>query len=270
MVENGNGLKRYWQDMPSSAFGSLPDETVAVLPIGAVEQHGPHLPLSVDSCINQSLLERALAEAPADLPVTALPLQAIGKSNEHLAFPGTLSLSTETLIGLLMDIGDSIARAGVRRLILLNSHGGQPQILDVVARELRIRHSMLVVNAAWYSMGMPKGLFSEEECRHGIHGGEIETSLMLHLRPDLVDMSKAEDFRSLGAEMEEEFRLLTPEGKFGFGWQAQDLNPSGACGNAAAADAERGRQIADHAVIRFHELVREVARFPLDRLRNPS
>jgi creatinine amidohydrolase len=268
MVDGGNGLKRYWHEMPSSAFASLPADTVAVLPIGAIEQHGPHLPVYVDSCINQALLDRALAEAPADLPVTALPLQAIGKSNEHLAFPGTLSLSAETLIHLLTEIGDSVARAGICRLILFNSHGGQPQILDVVARELRIRHSMLVVNAAWYSLGMPEGLFSPEECRHGIHGGEVETSLMLHLRPDLVDMSKAENFPPLSAEMEAEYDLLAPEGKCGFGWQAQDLHPSGACGNAAAADAERGRLLADHVVGRFHALVREVARFPLERLRN--
>lgn len=267
VVDGVNGLKRYWQDMPSSAFAALAKETVAVLPIGAVEQHGPHLPLSVDSCINQGLLDRALAEAPTNLPVTALPLQAIGKSNEHLAFPGTLSLSAETLIHLLTDIGDSVARAGVRRLILLNSHGGQPQILDIVARELRVRHGMLVVNAAWYAMGSPEGLFSAEECLHGIHGGEIETSLMLHLRPDLVVMGKAANFRSLSEDMEGEFEMLAPEGKFGFGWQAQDLNPAGACGNAAAADAERGRKLADHVIDRFHALVREVARFPLDYFR---
>ncbi len=266
MVDGRIGLKRYWQDMPSSAFGAVAKDLVAVLPIGAIEQHGPHLPLSVDSCINQALLDRALAEAPADMPVTALPLQAIGKSNEHLAFPGTLSLSVETLIGLLVDIGDCVAKAGVRRLILLNSHGGQPQILDVVARELRVRHNMLVVNAAWYAMGMPDGLFTAEECRHGIHGGEIETSLMLHLRPDLVDMRLAANFRSLGEEMEGEFDLLSPEGRFGFGWQAQDLNPSGACGNAAGADAERGRVLADHIVARFLDLVSEVMRFPLDRI----
>lgn len=265
VVEGENGLKRYWQDMPSSAFGAFAKDLVAVLPIGAVEQHGPHLPLSVDSCINQALLDRALAEAPANMPVTALPLQAIGKSNEHLAFPGTLSLSAETLINLLTDIGDCVARSGVRRLILLNSHGGQPQILDVVARELRIRHKMLVVNAAWYAMGMPDGLFSADECRHGIHGGEIETSLMLHLRPDLVDMERASNFRSLSEDMEGGFDLLSPEGKFGFGWQAQDLNPAGACGNAAAADAERGRRLADHVVSRFHALVGEVSRFPLER-----
>lgn len=267
MEKGGSPVKRYWHEMPTTAFADLPPETVAVLPIGAIEQHGPHLPVYVDSCINLGLLEMALAQAPAELPVTALPLQAIGKSNEHLAFPGTLSLSTGTLIAMLVEIGESVLRAGVRRLILLNSHGGQPQIMDVVARELRVRHGMLVVNAAWYAMGGPEGLFDAPECKHGIHGGEIETSLMLHLRPDLVDMAKAENFVPLSVTMEQQFRLLAPEAPFGFGWQAQDLNPAGVCGNAAAADAERGRLLAEHAVAQFIELVGEVSRFPLDWLR---
>jgi creatinine amidohydrolase len=197
-----------------------------------------------------------------------MPLQAIGKSNEHAAFPGTLSLSCETLVATLVELGESVHRAKIRRLILLNSHGGQPQIMDIVARELRIRHAMLVVNAAWFNMGMPAQLFSASECRHGIHGGEVETSLMLHLRPDLVDMTHARDFISLGQEMAADFKLLTTEGRFGFGWQAQDLNPRGVCGNAAAADAERGATLAQHLVRTFVDLVGEVARFPLDRLRS--
>jgi len=248
-------------------FESLPQETVAVLPVGAIEQHGPHLPVWVDSCINELLLDRALAAMPSTTRALALPLQAVGKSNEHSAFPGTLSLSCETLVKMLLELGESIHRAGIRRLILLNSHGGQPQVMDIVARELRIRYSMLVVNAAWFNMGLPDNLFSAEECRHGIHGGEVETSLMLHLRPDLVDMSRARKFASLGQEIEKDFELLTVEGRFGFGWQAQDLNPWGVCGNAAAADAERGARLAEHLVHTFVDLVGEVARFPLDRLR---
>lgn len=247
-------------------FARLPADTVAVLPIGAIEQHGPHLPVWVDSCINELLLERALAALPEHAPVLALPMQAVGKSNEHIAFGGTLSLSHETLIAMLLDLGDSVSRAGVRRLILLNSHGGQPQVMDIVARELRIRHGMLVVNAAWFGMGLPEGLFGADECRHGIHGGEIETSLMLHLRPDLVDMAQARDFVSLGREMEGDFKLLTIEGGIGFGWQAQDLNAWGVCGNAAAADAGRGAMLAKHLVEQFVQLAGEVARFPLERL----
>ena len=258
---------RYWRELSTALFDVMPPETVAVLPIGAIEQHGPHLPVWVDSCINELLLDRALAATPQCMPVLALPLQAVGKSNEHTAFAGTLSLSCETLSAVLVELGESVHRAGFRRLILLNSHGGQPQIMDIVARELRIRHAMLVVNAAWFDMGMPADLFSASECRHGIHGGEVETSLMLHLRPDLVDMARAREFISLGQEMAADFQLLTPEGRFGFGWQAQDLNPWGVCGNAAAADAMRGGQLAQHLVKTFVDLLGEVQRFPLDRLR---
>jgi creatinine amidohydrolase len=257
---------RYWRELSTAMFDVLRPETVAVLPIGAIEQHGPHLPVWVDSCINELLLDRALKATPEDLSVLAMPLQAVGKSNEHLAFSGTLSLSCETLLAMLVELGESVHRAKIRRLILLNSHGGQPQVMGIVARELRIRYDMLVVNAAWFDMGMPAELFSPGECRHGIHGGEVETSLMLHLRPDLVDMTRARNFMSLGQEMDANFKLLTTEGRFGFGWQAQDLNPCGVCGNAAAADAERGARLAQHLVRTFVDLVGEVARFPLDRL----
>ena len=257
---------RLWQDLPSSAFRDLPDNTVAILPIGAIEQHGPHLPVYVDSCINENLLKIALAETPADLSVLALPIQSVGKSDEHLAFPGTLTVSANVLTELLIELGRGVHRAGIRRLVLLNSHGGQPQILDIVARTLRIELGMFVVNAAWSKMGMPAGLFSPEECAHGIHGGEIETSLMLHLRPDLVDMSKAGKFVSWSETMLEDFDLLTPEGRFGFGWQIQDLNPDGACGDAGSADAERGRLLAEHAAKRFVALLGEVARYPVERI----
>lgn len=267
---NTSPMARYWHHLPSPAFDKLSSETVVILPIGAIEQHGPHLPVWVDSCINEMLLDRALAALPADAPVLALPLQAVGKSDEHSAFGGTLSLSAETLIAMLLELGESVHRAGVKRLILLNSHGGQPQILDLVARELRIRHAMLVVNAAWFGLGLPEGLFSAEECRHGIHGGEIETSLMLHLRPDLVDMTRARNFVSLSQEMAETFDLLTVEGAIGIGWQAQDLNSWGVCGNSAAADPDRGATVALYLVRRFVDLIGEVARFPLDRFHSST
>jgi creatinine amidohydrolase len=247
-------------------FRNLPHNTVAVLPVGAIEQHGPHLPVYVDSCINQHLLDRALDLAPADLPITALPIQSVGKSDEHISFPGTLTVSAPVLTELLIEIGRSVYRAGIRRLILLNSHGGQPQVMDIVARTLRVELGMFVVNVAWSKMGMPSGLFSVEECTHGIHGGEIETSLMLHFRPDLVDMTKARNFAAWSQAMLSDFKILTPEGKVGFGWQIEDLNPDGACGNAAAADAERGRMVADHAASRFVELAWEVARYPVERI----
>lgn len=265
MASKTSPTTRYWHHLPSAAFDDVSSETVAILPLGAIEQHGPHLPVWVDSCINEMLLDRALAALPADAQVLALPLQAVGKSDEHSAFGGTLSFSAETLIAMLLELGESVHRAGVERLILLNSHGGQPQILDIVARELRVRHAMLVVNAAWFGLGLPEGLFSAEECQHGIHGGEIETSLMLHLRPDLVDMTRAGNFVSLSQEMIGTFDLLSVEGAIGIGWQAQDLNSCGVCGNAAAADAGRGAEVAQYLVRRCVDLIGEVARFPLSR-----
>ncbi|HEY3886308.1 MAG TPA: creatininase family protein [Vicinamibacterales bacterium] len=260
-------LRRLWHEMTSADFAALDDEhVVAILPVAAIEQHGPHLPVFVDACINAELLARALDRAPANLPITALPMQAVGKSNEHGAFPGTLSLSADTLTRVCLEIGESVHRAGIRRLVLLNSHGGQPQIMDIVARELRVKHRMFVVNAAWQAFRAPAGLFSAEELQHGIHGGEVETSLMLHFRPDLVRMELAEDFVSWSREMTADFRLLTPEGRIGFGWQTQDLHPAGACGNAKAATAEKGRLVAEHAVKNALELLAEVARYPLERI----
>jgi creatinine amidohydrolase len=259
--------RRRWQDMTSADFTALDAErTVAILPIGAIEQHGPHLPVYVDSCINEALLTRVLQQAADDVPITALPMQAVGKSNEHLAFAGTLALSAQTLTQVCMELGESVGRASIRKLVLLNSHGGQPQIMDIVARELRVRFRMFVVNVAWQALLSASDLFDADELRHGIHGGEVETSLMLHLRPDLVNMELAEDFVSLSRSMAEEYRWLTPEGRIGFGWQTQDLHPAGACGNARAASAEKGAILAQRAVSNMIELLAEVVRYPLDRI----
>ena len=253
--------------MASREFRDLPGQTVAILPVAAIEQHGPHLPVYVDACINAGLLDLALDRAPRDLPVIALPMQAVGKSDEHIAYPGTLTLSAATLTAVLLELGASVARAGIRRLVLLNSHGGQPQILDIVARELRRTHEMFVVTVGWWAFGTPEGMFSPEERRFGIHGGDAETSMMLYLRPDLVRMERAENFVPWSAEMARTFRWLEPEGRIGFGWHTQDLHPAGAAGDASAATADKGRQVADRLVAGFVELLGEVSRYPLDRLR---
>jgi creatinine amidohydrolase len=236
---------------------------IAVLPVGAIEQHGPHLPVCVDACIGQGVVDAVLRILPADLPVTFLPMLPVGKSNEHLAFPGTLSLSAETLIRLWTEVGESVARAGIRKLVLLNSHGGQPQIMDIVARDLRVRLGMLVVTLNYWAVGRP-ALFPAEEQRHGIHGGSAETSLMLHLRPDLVREAERRNFVPATIAMEQRFRHLRAEGAgVGFGWQTQDLNPEGACGNALDADAARGAALLDAAARGIVELLREVDGFVL-------
>ena len=137
---------------------------IALLPVGAIEQHGPHLPVAVDACINQGIVARALELLPATLPVTVLPLMPVGKSDEHLAFPGTLTLSAETLARLWTEIGEAVARAGVRKLVLFNSHGGQPQVMEIVARDLRVRLGMLVVAYSWYAGGLPPACSPTTRC----------------------------------------------------------------------------------------------------------
>jgi creatinine amidohydrolase len=260
--------RRLWQEMTTEDFRTL-DATrvIAILPVAAIEQHGPHLPVEVDARINAGILGRTMEILPPELPVTVLPAMNVGKSNEHLAYPGTLSLSAETLIRLWTEIGESVARAGVRKLVLFNSHGGQPQVADIVARDLRVRLGMFVVTAASYSLGKPEGMFPEHELKHGIHGGTVETSLMLHLRPDLVKMDKAKNFEPISVAMEREYEMLSPEGKVGFGWQTQDLSPPGACGDASLADPRRGAQLLEFYAGRFVQLLREIDRFPLSNLK---
>jgi creatinine amidohydrolase len=243
--------RRHWQDLAWTDFAALPADAVAVLPVAAIEQHGPHLPLSVDATINAGILARALDLVPPDRCVLALPMQSVGLSVEHIRFPGTLTLSAETLIAVLTEIGRSVRRAGVRRLVFLNSHGGQPPRGD----------GLFAVNCHWGRLGLPASVTLDPvERRHGFHGGLVETSLMLHLRPDLVRMEHARDFRSAWIEQEERFSVLTPEGGVGFGWETQDLHPAGALGNAGAATAVAGSAILEHAAARLVQLWDEVRR----------
>lgn len=255
---------RYWQDLPWTEFRELPADTVAILPVAAVEQHGPHLPVSVDATINAGILARALEKLPAEMPVLALPMQPVGCSVEHIRYPGTLTSTPETLISLWTEIGESVARAGVRKLVILNSHGGQPQIVDIVCRRLRGRAGIFAVACMWARLGRsPEVAMSAEESKHGIHGGLIETSLMRRLRPDLVRMEKAENFRSAWIAHENEFTALVPEGAVGFGWETQDLHPAGALGDAASATADIGELVLDHGASRLAALIAEVHRFDI-------
>ena len=261
-------LRRHWVEMTTRDFQETDmSAAIAILPVAAIEQHGPHLPVEVDAAINRGVLSRALELTPADLPVTVLPAMPVGKSNEHISYPGTLTLSAETLIHLWTEIGESVARAGVRKMVLFNSHGGQPQIADIVARELRVRRSMFVVTCGTYALGRPPGLFPDSELKHGIHGGSVETSIMMHLCPDLVRREHLADFRPRSLDMEGEYEILTPEGRVGFGWETQDLSEPGACGNALDADADRGRQLVEYSARRFIKLLDEIHRYPLDAIK---
>jgi creatinine amidohydrolase len=261
--------KRQWADMMWEDF-RVGDAArwIAVLPIAAVEQHGPHLPLGVDGFINEGYLERALALLPPSLPITMLPLQWVGKSDEHLAFPGTLSLSPETAIRSWIEIGEGVFRAGVRKLVMINSHGGNSAVMEIVGRDLRVRLGMLAVTASWSRFGYPEGLFSESERTYGIHGGAIETALMRAIRPEAVREDKVADFKSEAAAMAREFKWLRADRPAGFGWMSQDLNEFGALGDARDGTREKGEAALDHGARAFLELLEDVDRFDLARLKD--
>lgn len=253
-----------WQDF--TAFD--PGRTVVVLPVAAIEQHGPHLPLGVDARINRGVLEAALGRVDPATPVLVLPALPVGKSDEHAAFPGTLTLSTETLSRVWFEIGQSVHRAGLRKLVIVNSHGGQGHVARIVAQDLRVRLGMLAVVASTYAFGEPPGLFPEEEARHGIHGGANETSLMLHLQPESVRQAHCTDFRAASIDQAARSRDLGFHGKANIAWATQDLHPSGACGNATLASAQAGAAIIEHVASRLATVLDEVSSYPLSALRD--
>lgn len=255
-------LPRHWTELSRADIESeaLAD-AVAVLPLAAIEQHGPHLPLGVDRFIMQAHLDAVTAAAPADLPMVVLPVQEVGASDEHLAFPGTLSLTPATALPAWTALGEGVARTACRRLILVSSHGGNTPVMELVAQALRVRFGMIAVTTSWQRLGPPPEL--DVDVPHDWHGGFAETSVMLACRPDLVRMDAAADFRSRGLEMEREFEVLRATRPAGFAWMAQDLHPSGALGDASRATAAAGHAIIAHATRRFLALVEDVRRFSL-------
>lgn len=254
----------WWGDFRTTEYASIdPEATIAVLPVAAIEQHGPHLPVSTDTTIMNGMLEMVIARLPTDLDIRILPVQSIGKSNEHVHAPGTLTLTPLAAIQSWADLGASVARAGVRKIIFVNSHGGNEEIMGIVTRELRVAFNMLAVKTSWSRFGRPAGLYSDIEDRYGIHGGDFETSVMLHFRPDLVDMDKAENFVSSVQRAEQEFELLKPTGTHAFAWIATDLNPNGVVGEANLATAEKGRLTAEHQADGFIQLLRDVRKAKL-------
>jgi creatinine amidohydrolase len=260
--------KRHWQDMGWQDFqNGNPGGWIAVVPVAAIEQHGPHLPLSVDATIAEGYLTRVQKLIHENLPVTVLPVQAIGKSGEHRDFPGTLTFSYETTIRAWVEIGESVYRAGLRKIVFVNSHGGNSSVLDIVTRELRERLGMFAVFTSWHRLGYPEGLFSAEEKLHGIHGGEIETSLMLSFAPDKVRMDELDDFVPVTKAMEKEFKVLRASVPAGFAWMTQDLQETGAIGNAKLATKEKGEKAADHGARAFVSLLEDIALFDLKRLK---
>jgi creatinine amidohydrolase len=269
----------FWSDLTTRQFAQLAAspsiaQAVAVLPVAATEQHGPHLPVSVDTALVDGVVNASLPHLPADLPVLFLPTQQVGKSNEHIRFPGTLTLSVETIISLWMDIGASVARSGIKKLVLLNSHGGQASIMDIVARDLRTEHDLIVYSANWYNLPLGDavmGLFPAEEHRFGIHAGDIETSMMLALAETMgvkgVDMTQAQNFHSTSQDRAAKYPVLGNGTSAKLGWQMQDYNLQGAAGNAVAATAAKGHALLSAAGLQLANLLKEASDLPLSTLK---
>jgi creatinine amidohydrolase len=273
----------YWSELTTLDFASVDtSRAIAVLPIAATEQHGPHLPLSVDTDIVNGVVKASLPHLhaaqvsnDAPLPVFFLPTQSVGLSPEHAAFPGTLTLKPETLIRLWTDIAESVKAAGVNKLVLFNAHGGHVGAMDVVARDLRARLGMLVYSVNWYQLPLlnDKGedlndLFSAHEHRFGVHAGDVETSVMLALQPQSVRMALAQNFQSTSEQRAANFTILGNGRSAKLAWQMQDYNPAGAAGNAAAATAEKGQALLDAAGRSLAQLLSEIDCLPANTLRS--
>ncbi len=261
---------RFWAELTTRDFAGLdPACTVAVLPLGATEQHGPHLPLGVDQVLVDAIVRAALPHLPPQLPVLVLPTQQVGYSPEHARFDGTLTVSAATLIAMWTEIGECVARAGVRKLLLLNAHGGQVSLMDIVARELRARCQLIVYSCSWWNLPLGDavtGLFSPEEHRFGVHAGEIETSMLLALQPTQVQMAHARDFKSSAQQRAAQYPVLGNGHSAKLGWQMQDYNTCGAAGNAAAATAQKGQSVLAAAGAKLAALLTEISSLPLSTL----
>jgi creatinine amidohydrolase len=240
---------------------------VAILPLAATEQHGPHLPASTDVDIGRGILDAALEALPDDLPLTVLPMLEVGASEEHLSFPETLSVAPEDLVELIVRAGHDVAAGGVRRLVLANSHGGNRFAMEVAGLRLRRELGLLVVKAHWFRFDRPSTIdLPESEWRHGLHGGAVETAMMLHLHPDRVRTDAVDVFPSLGGELARGLRRLEPEGQASFAWLAEDLHPSGVTGDARLATASMGARLVGHYGRALADVILDAHEFPVDRL----
>lgn len=248
-----------WTDITA-----LPDRenTVIVLPVGATEQHGPHLPCAVDTLIAAGVVGHALSRLPASVPAYAMAPITYGKSEEHLHFPGTVTLTGRTLLSTIEELGESVYRAGFRKLLFVNGHGGQPQVLEMAARELRLRHGDFIVvpSFTWRVPHVAGQYLSEREKRLAMHAGHAETALVLALAPETVHMERAE------AHYPPEFpsKLLSPDGRPACAWAARDFGESGVIGDPTPATAEQGHAILDSLATGWAQAITELhaARWP--------
>lgn len=261
---------QHWAHISAREFelarcSGLADRTLALIPLGALEQHGPHLPLNTDAAIAQAITAAALQRLPQHTPVLALPTLELGLSIEHQDFAGTLTLSPTTQLHMLQDIAQGIERTGVRRVLLFNAHGGNAASIDIAARHMRMQQRLTAWHCSWGNLPLPTAvqqMFDADEWRFGIHGGEVETSLMLHIAPHLVQMQHAANFDS-SARLRAQCCPIAGNGRSAkLGWAMQDYNPRGATGHAARADAQRGAALLQAAAQALADLMQEILAWP--------
>ncbi|MCK1544851.1 creatininase family protein [Bradyrhizobium sp. 147] len=262
MMPSRDWTEILWADVaPAEASG-----WIAVLPLAATEQHGPHLPLETDVLIADAYLARVRKLLPETVPASFLPVEPVGISTEHIDYPGTQTLPTDVALKRWTAIGEDVARRGVTKLVIITSHGGNSAAMMLVAQDLRAHQKMFVVTTSWSRLSGADRLFPADEVRHGIHGGAIETSIMLARYPHQVRTDAIADFPASSIAMERQYRFLSTQRPAPFAWQAQDLNPSGAVGNATLADPAKGEQLLDQGARAFCELLGEVDDFDVNRL----
>lgn len=238
----------------------LDERSILVQPLGAIEQHGPHLPFNTDLLVAERVATAAVERVGEELGAWLLPPLAYTKSNEHAWSSGTIWLSATTLLSVLDDVGRCVAMTPARKLVFMNGHGGNSALVGVANRELRLHHGLMTFLA---HPGVPPdqgGHSPEAELGMGIHGGTEETSLMLHLAPELVDMSAATRNVPEVLAANEHVRF---GGRVGFGWLSSDFGPAGHIGDPTTATAELGAQLFDAAVDAFAAALAEIARFEL-------
>lgn len=262
---------RYWSyiraaELQNPKNAALIAKTLLVLPLGACEQHGPHLPLATDAMIADGIIQAALENMPHSEPILIFPTQTIGFSAEHLNYAGTISHAPQTQLTVLEEIGAGLSKAGFRRILFFNAHGGNAASIDIAARQYRAKFKMMAWHCNWFNLPFSadiQQLFSAHEWRFGVHAGEIETSLMLHFAPQTVNMAAAGHFQSRAQERVARFPISGNGKTAKLGWAIEDYNGCGAAGCAAAADAVRGAKLAAEAGRTLAQLMRELIDMPL-------
>ena len=253
---------RFFPYLTWTDIQAMPDKenVVIIQPVGSIEQHGPHLPIIVDSAIAAAVVGKALSKLNPAVPAYALPPLYYGKSNEHWHFPGTITLSAQTLLAVLTEMAESIYRSGFRKLVLMNAHGGQPQVMEIAARDIHQKYEDFLVFPlfTWRVPNIAKELFTPQELKYGIHAGDGETSLLLSILPEQVKMERA--VAEYPHDLPED-SVLSMEGKLPFAWVTRDVSQSGVMGDATVDTKEKGDRLLESLSDGWVRVIEDVYQF---------